>query len=232
MGRTPSTSNAVLCLRILQAIRVSLLAKATANFPRFEPEFAQGSTDKVSAQARFHADNASWKIFKGLQQGKAFDPLAQNKLAILIKTNQTAGGRSETNGLGGNKPKDAVAGQARCKGFNQLPFSQCVHHIEVVQQGESLAGNCCLQNHIRIVEGQPRARFEGMLGNQFIAILKDNSLVSVVGVWDLMFVVRTVGRSDFKLLEMLITASIVCWLMSIILELVQKRIEFYAVRGK
>ena len=64
-------------------------------------------------------------------------------------------------------------------------------------------------------------------GNQFIAMLKDSSLVSVVGVWDLMFLARTVGRSDFKILEMLITASIVYWLMSIILELVQKRIELH-----
>ena len=55
---------------------------------RFEPEFAQGSTDKMSAQARFHADNASWKSLKGLQQGKPIDLLAQNKLAIIIKANQ------------------------------------------------------------------------------------------------------------------------------------------------
>lgn len=62
-------------------------------------------------------------------------------------------------------------------------------------------------------------------GNQFIAMLKDSSLVSVVGVWDIMFIARTQGRADFKILEMLITASIVYWLMSIVLELVQQRIE-------
>ena len=64
-------------------------------------------------------------------------------------------------------------------------------------------------------------------GNQFIAMLKDSSLVSVVGVWDLVFLARTVGRSDFKILEMLITASVVYWLMSIVLELVQKRVELH-----
>lgn len=62
-------------------------------------------------------------------------------------------------------------------------------------------------------------------GNQFIAMLKDSSLVSVVGVWDLMFLSRTIGRADFKILEMLITASIVYWVLSIVLELVQKRVE-------
>ncbi|MFT5708332.1 MAG: polar amino acid transport system permease protein [Oceanospirillaceae bacterium] len=66
-------------------------------------------------------------------------------------------------------------------------------------------------------------------GNQFIAMLKDSSLVSVVGVWDIMFIARTQGRADFKILEMLITASIVYWLMSIVLELLQQRIEkFYS----
>lgn len=64
-------------------------------------------------------------------------------------------------------------------------------------------------------------------GNQFIAMLKDSSLVSVVGVWDLMFLSRTIGRTDFKILEMLITASIIYWILSILLELVQKRVESY-----
>ena len=62
-------------------------------------------------------------------------------------------------------------------------------------------------------------------GNQFIAMLKDSSLVSVVGVWDLMFVARAQGRAEFRMLEMLITASLIYWFLSIILELLQARIE-------
>ncbi|MGO1120150.1 amino acid ABC transporter permease [Rhodovibrionaceae bacterium A322] len=62
-------------------------------------------------------------------------------------------------------------------------------------------------------------------GNSFIAMLKDSSLVSVVGVWDLMYVARAQGRSDFRILEMLITAAIIYWLLSIVLELIQSRIE-------
>lgn len=62
-------------------------------------------------------------------------------------------------------------------------------------------------------------------GNQFISMLKDSSLVSTVGVWDLMFVARAQGRSDFKILEMLITASLIYWVMSMILELAQARLE-------
>ncbi|MEO0912409.1 MAG: amino acid ABC transporter permease [Pseudomonadota bacterium] len=62
-------------------------------------------------------------------------------------------------------------------------------------------------------------------GNQFIAMLKDSSLVSVVGVWELTFVAKTAGRSEFKHVEMLITASLVYWVMSICFELIQARIE-------
>ncbi|MCX7561207.1 amino acid ABC transporter permease [Sulfitobacter sp. F26204] len=68
-------------------------------------------------------------------------------------------------------------------------------------------------------------------GNQFIAMLKDSSLVSVVGVWDLMFVARTAGRSEFRILEMLITASVLYWIMSIVLELVQKKIEAHYAKS-
>ena len=55
---------------------------------RFEPEPTQGSTDKVSTEARFHANDASWQSFEGLQQGQSFDLLTQNKLAVKIKANK------------------------------------------------------------------------------------------------------------------------------------------------
>ena len=62
-------------------------------------------------------------------------------------------------------------------------------------------------------------------GNQFISMLKDSSLVSVVGVWELMYLARTQGQTEFRHIEMMVTASLIYWLLSIVLELVQKRIE-------
>lgn len=62
-------------------------------------------------------------------------------------------------------------------------------------------------------------------GNQFIAMLKDSSLVSVVGVWEIMYLARTQGQTEFRHIEMLITASMIYWLLSIGLEFLQARIE-------
>ena len=62
-------------------------------------------------------------------------------------------------------------------------------------------------------------------GNQFIAMLKDSSLVSVIGVWELMFLARTLGNKDFKHMEMLITAALIYWCLSMCLEVIQSHIE-------
>lgn len=62
-------------------------------------------------------------------------------------------------------------------------------------------------------------------GNQFIAMLKDSSLVSVVGIWDLTYRARTAGRAEFRHLEMLITAALIYWLMTIVLEILQAKLE-------
>ncbi|MER8887267.1 amino acid ABC transporter permease [Mesorhizobium sp. M0816] len=70
------------------------------------------------------------------------------------------------------------------------------------------------------------------MGNTFIAMLKDSSLVSVVGVWELTFLARTIGQPTFHHMEMLVTASIIYWIMSICLEVGQSRLERHFVRSK
>ncbi|MDD9814759.1 MAG: amino acid ABC transporter permease [Gammaproteobacteria bacterium] len=62
-------------------------------------------------------------------------------------------------------------------------------------------------------------------GNQFIAMLKDSSLVSVLGVWEIMFLARTQGQAEFRHMEMLVMAALIYWLLSIILEAIQARVE-------
>ena len=69
------------------------------------------------------------------------------------------------------------------------------------------------------------------VGNQFIQMLKDSSLVSVMGVWELTFIARTAGRAEFRHLEMLITAALIYWLLSIVFEIIQVRLEAYYGKG-
>ncbi|UQS90655.1 amino acid ABC transporter permease [Pseudomonas chlororaphis subsp. piscium] len=72
--------------------------------------------------------------------------------------------------------------------------------------------------------------------NQFISMLKDSSLISVMGIWEVMFLAQSYGRSSYRYIEMLSTAAIIYWLLSIGLELIQARMErhygkAYAKRG-
>jgi polar amino acid transport system permease protein len=62
-------------------------------------------------------------------------------------------------------------------------------------------------------------------GNQFIAMLKDSALVSVMGAWEIMFLARTHGRAEFRYMEMLITAALIYWALSATFEVIQSRIE-------
>src|SRR5690606_8107703 len=68
-------------------------------------------------------------------------------------------------------------------------------------------------------------------GNQFIAMLKDSSLVSVVGVWELTRTAQVLGKRDFQVFEFLIAAAVIYWIMSVVFEVVQARIENHYGKG-
>jgi polar amino acid transport system permease protein len=62
-------------------------------------------------------------------------------------------------------------------------------------------------------------------GAQFVSMLKDSSLVSIMGLWELNFLAQAYARATFHYMEMLIAAALIYWAMSIVLELVQFRLE-------
>lgn len=66
---------------------------------------------------------------------------------------------------------------------------------------------------------------------QFVSMLKDSSLVSLMGLWELNFLAQSYGRATYRYMEMLLTAAAIYWLMSIVLELVQTRLERRYGRG-
>ena len=63
------------------------------------------------------------------------------------------------------------------------------------------------------------------IGNEFISMIKDSSLVSVIGVAELLWRAQRVGQSNFRTLETLMVAAAIYWALTIILSLVQDRLE-------
>ena len=70
------------------------------------------------------------------------------------------------------------------------------------------------------------------VSNEFIAMVKDSSLVSLMGVWELSYRAIKIGRRYFQSLEMLIVVALIYWVMCIILQTIQEKIEKHMARGE
>jgi polar amino acid transport system permease protein len=62
-------------------------------------------------------------------------------------------------------------------------------------------------------------------GALFVSMLKDSSLVSLMGLWELNFLAQSYARASYHYMEMLIAAALIYWALSIVFELVQFRLE-------
>ena len=69
------------------------------------------------------------------------------------------------------------------------------------------------------------------VSNEFIAMIKDSSLVSLMGVWELSYRAIKIGRRHFQSLEMLILVALIYWVMCIAMQYVQEKIEKRMARG-
>jgi polar amino acid transport system permease protein len=63
------------------------------------------------------------------------------------------------------------------------------------------------------------------IGNQFIAMQKDSALVSLMGVWEITYRANRLARRDIKFMEMLLIAAAIYWVLTIISEWLQARLE-------
>ena len=100
-----------------------------------------------------------------------------------------------------------------------------------VQAAQSLGMND--QQAMRlIILPQALRRMVPPLVNESITLLKDSSLVSVMGLWEIMFLAQSYGRSAYRYMEMLITAAVIYWILSFLLELIQARLEKVFHGGK
>ena len=68
-------------------------------------------------------------------------------------------------------------------------------------------------------------------GALFVSMLKDSSLVSIMGLWELNFLAQSYARTSYHYMEMLIAAALIYWALSITFELVQFRLENHFGRG-
>jgi polar amino acid transport system permease protein len=69
------------------------------------------------------------------------------------------------------------------------------------------------------------------IGNDFVAMLKDSSLVSILAVEELLFRAQLVGRQNFRSLEALVIAAALYWILTIVFSYFQQRLESRMARG-
>lgn len=62
-------------------------------------------------------------------------------------------------------------------------------------------------------------------GALFVSMLKDSSLVSILGLWELNFLAQSYARASFHYMEMLLAAALIYWALSIVFEIAQFRLE-------
>jgi polar amino acid transport system permease protein len=69
------------------------------------------------------------------------------------------------------------------------------------------------------------------IGNEFIAMMKDSSLVSIMAVWELSFRAQKIGRQYFRSLETFMIAAAFYWILTVIFQFLQGKLETHMARG-
>jgi polar amino acid transport system permease protein len=101
--------------------------------------------------------------------------------------------------------------------------------IQAVPNGQTEAaeslGMTGRTTFFRIVAPQAFRIVTPAIGNDFIAMLKDSSLVSVIGVQELLFKAQVAGRPTFQSMQTLLIAALVYWVLTIVFSYFQSRLE-------
>lgn len=77
----------------------------------------------------------------------------------------------------------------------------------------------------RIVVPQATRIVTPAIGNEFIAMIKDSALVSIIGVREVLWNAETAGRPRNNTIEAFIIAALIYWVLTIIFSLFQERLE-------
>ena len=77
----------------------------------------------------------------------------------------------------------------------------------------------------RIVAPQAFRIVTPAVGNDFVAMIKDSSLASVVGVQEILWRAQVAGKPTFQSMQTLLVAAFIYWVLTIIFSLFQGRLE-------
>ena len=69
------------------------------------------------------------------------------------------------------------------------------------------------------------------IGNEFIVMIKDSALVSIIGVQELLWRAETSGRPALNILEAFFIAAVVYWVLTIVFSFFQGRLEKRLAKG-
>jgi len=116
-------------------------------------------------------------------------------------------------------------------GFNYGAYMTEVFRagIQAVPPGQTEAaqslGMSGRTTFVRIVLPQAFRIVTPAIGNDFIAMLKDSSLVSVIGVQELLWRAKLIGTKEFQSIQTLLIAAAVYWVLTIAFSYIPSRLE-------
>ena len=107
--------------------------------------------------------------------------------------------------------------------------------IEAVPHGQTEAAESLGMNSRttfrRIIAPQAFRIVTPAVGNDFISMIKDSSLVYVLGVQELLWRASTLGRRELASLEGLLIAAAIYWVLTMIFSYFQDKLEKRMARG-
>jgi polar amino acid transport system permease protein len=102
-------------------------------------------------------------------------------------------------------------------GIQAVPRGQIEAAQALGMPGRTVMRRVVLPQAIRIITPA--------IGNEFIAMIKDSALVSIITVHELLWRAQRVGQANFRTLETLLLAALVYWILTIVLSIFQEWLE-------
>jgi polar amino acid transport system permease protein len=126
---------------------------------------------------------------------------------------------------------DAIACGIIALGFNYGAYMTEIFRagVQAVPGGQTEAAQSLGMDgrttFVRIIAPQAFRIVIPAIGNDFIAMLKDSSLVSAIGVQEILWKAQAAGRPTYQSMQTLIVAALVYWGMTLIFSYFQSRLE-------